>query len=151
MGCSMTTTVREMTAADSDRVAVLAGELGYPTTHAEIEVRFREIEGRRDSQVLVAVDGEDRVVGWVHIHGHLAIVVDRTAEIGGLVVDSRSRGRGIGRFLMTAAEAWARGRGYRRLVLRSNTIRTEAHRFYQDLGYTIVKSQHAFQKSLLDP
>jgi GNAT superfamily N-acetyltransferase len=49
---------------------------------------------------------------------------------------------------MAAAEAWARERGYARLTLRSNTIRTEAHRFYQDLGYTIVKSQHKFQKPL---
>jgi len=73
-------------------------------------------------------------------------VSEGTAEVGGLVVDSRARGKGIGRTLMTAAEAWARERGYTRLMLRSNTIRAEAHRFYQNLGYTIVKSQHKFQK-----
>jgi len=73
-------------------------------------------------------------------------VSEGTAEVGGLVVDSQSRGRGIGRSLMAAAEAWTRERGYSQLMLRSNTIRTEAHRFYQKLGYTIVKSQHKFQK-----
>ena len=70
------------------------------------------------------------------------------AEVGGLVVDSRARGQGIGRSLMAAAESWTRERGYTRLMLRSNTIRAEAHRFYQGLGYTIVKSQHKFQKPI---
>jgi GNAT superfamily N-acetyltransferase len=139
-----------MTAADAEQVAALSGELGYPSTPAQIEARFRAIEGNPDSRVLVAADAEGRVRGWVHVFGHHLMESEGAAEVGGLVVDSRMRGRGIGRTLMAAAEAWARGRGYVRVTLRSNTIRAETHRFYQGLGYTIVKSQHKFQKSLPD-
>jgi len=135
-----------MTAADAERVAALAGELGYPSTPAQIDTRFRAGEANPDSRVLVASDSDGRVWGWVEVLGHHLLVSEGTAEVGGLVVDSRARGRGIGRALMAAAEAWARERGYTRLMLRSNTIRTEAHRFYQGLGYTIMKSQHKFQK-----
>ena len=147
MGSSIATAIRGMSLDDADQVAALAGELGYPSTPAEIEARFRGLEGNADSRVFVASDPDGRVWGWLHVFG-LHLMVSEGAEVGGLVVDSRARGRGIGRSLMAAAEAWARERGYTRLMLRSNTIRTEAHRFYQDLGYTIVKSQHKFQKPL---
>jgi len=148
MGGSITTTVREMTLADADRVAILAGELGYPSTRAQIEARFRAIEGSNDSKVIVAVDDAGEVVGWVHLFCLPLIVSGTYVEVGGLVVDSRFRGRGIGRALMAAAEAWTLERGFKQLMLRSNTLRTEAHQFYKDLGYTIVKSQHKFQKLL---
>ena len=148
MGGSITTAIRSMSLEDAEQVAALAAELGYPSTRAQIESRFRGIQDNRDSQVLVAADSGGQVLGWLHIFGLHLIESEGAAEVGGLVVDSRARARGIGRALMEAAEAWARERGYTRLTLRSNTIRTEAHRFYQDLGYTIVKSQHKFQKPL---
>jgi GNAT superfamily N-acetyltransferase len=148
MGGSITTTIRSMNLSDSGQVASLAGELGYPSTPAQIEARYQGIEGNPDSRVFVAEGPDGRVRGWVHVFGHRVIESEGAAEVGGLVVDSGARGNGIGRSLMAAAEAWARERGYTRLVLRSNTIRTEAHRFYQNLGYTIVKSQHKFQKPL---
>lgn len=148
MSGSIATTVRAMTFGDADQVAALAGELGYPSTRAQIEARFRGIEGNDDSRVFVAADPDGRVWGWVHVLGHHLMVSEGQAEVGGLIVDSRARGVGIGRSLMAAAEGWARERGYAGLMLRSNTIRTEAHRFYQDLGYTIVKTQHKFQKPL---
>jgi GNAT superfamily N-acetyltransferase len=148
MGGSITTTIRTMTLADAEQVAALAGELGYPSSPAQIEARFRRVDGNPDSRVFVAADPDGKVWAWVHVFGHHLLESDGQAEVGGLIVDSRARGRGIGRSLMAAAEAWARERGYTRLTVRSNTIRTEAHRFYQDLGYTIVKSQHKFQKPL---
>jgi GNAT superfamily N-acetyltransferase len=137
-----------MTGADAGQVSALAGELGYPSTPAQIERRFRAIEGNADSRVLVAADADGLVLGWVHVFGLHLMESEGAAEVGGLVVDSRVRGRGIGRSLMAAAEAWALERGYTRVTLRSNTIRTETHRFYLGLGYSIVKSQHKFQKPI---
>jgi len=149
MARSIAIAVRPMSFADAPRVAALAGELGYPSTETQIESRFREVERDEDSKILVATGEDGKIWGWVHVFGHRVIVSDGQAEVGGLVVDSRIRGRGIGRTLMAAAEEWARSRGYRVIVLRSNTIRTEAHRFYRDLGYDVTKSQHKFQKALL--
>jgi len=148
MDGSITTTIRAMTLDDSDRVASLAGELGYPSTKPQIEARFRRVEDDPDSRVFVAADSDGRVWGWVHVFGLRLMESGGPAEVGGLIVDARGRGKGIGRSLMAAAEAWARERGYERLTLRSNTIRTEAHGFYQSLGYTIVKTQHKFLKHL---
>ena len=73
---------------------------------------------------------------------------DPYAEIGGLVVDERHRGSGIGQRLLEQAETWGRAKACASIRLRSNIIRKEAHEFYLQRGYTITKTQHAFAKNL---
>ena len=69
-------------------------------------------------------------------------------EIVGLVVDEQARRTGTGRRLVAAAEDWARARGMPELFLRSNVLRTEAHPFYEQLGFLRTKTQHAYVKPL---
>ena len=88
------------------------------------------------------------VVGWLHVHAHHVVERDPRAEVGGLVVDENFRGSGVGRLLMQRAEDWAREKGYREVVLRSNVIREHAHTFYESLGYTVTKTQNHFRKIL---
>jgi GNAT superfamily N-acetyltransferase len=135
-----------MTAADAAQVAALAGELGYPSTPAQIETRFRTVQGNPDSRAFVASDARGHVQGWVHVYGRHHLESDGTAEIGGLVVAQESRGQGVGRALMGAAESWAREHGYQRVRLGSNIVRVEAHDFYKRLGYSVLKTHHRFQK-----
>ena len=87
-------------------------------------------------------------VGWVHVV--LAEYVDAEAfvVIGGLVVDRARRRLGIGRALMDRAETWARERGCSMVRLTSSAARKAAHRFYEDLGYTNIKTQYSFVKAL---
>ncbi len=151
MGLGNTTRVRPMTTGDSETVADLACQLGYPSTRAEIERRFRAIDGNPDSQVLVAEDAGGAVLGWIHVFGNHLLESEGEAEVGGLVVDSGARGQGVGKRLMEAAEAWAREHGYLRVCVRSNKIRLETHKFYLHLGYTILKSQYKFRKPLREP
>jgi GNAT superfamily N-acetyltransferase len=64
------------------------------------------------------------------------------------VVDEQARGAGVGRALMARAEQWARDHGCVAVTLRTNVVRTEAHAFYEKLGYGNVKTQHAYRKRL---
>jgi GNAT superfamily N-acetyltransferase len=73
---------------------------------------------------------------------------DPRAEVAGLVVDASCRSRGIGAMLMARTEEWAREHGCAAVTLRSNVIRERAHRFYERLGYQIVKTQKSFRKTL---
>ena len=57
-------------------------------------------------------------------------------------------GAGIGSRLVDAAERWAIRRGLARMRVRSNTVRERAHRFYARLGYVVVKTQSALDKTL---
>ena len=71
--------------------------------------------------------------------------------IGGLVVDREYRGQGIGRRLLSEAEQWAAQQGCAIVRLWSSATRTEAHRFYEHVGYMNVKTQLSFAKPLNGP
>lgn len=143
--------VRPMTETDLADVARLATQLGYPSTPEQVERRFRSIQAAPDSHVAVAVGESGAVVGWIHVFGNRLLESEPDAEIGGLVVDASVRGRGVGTALVAAAEAWARDRGYPVVSVRSNIVRKEAHEFYQERGYGIVKTQVKFRKTVARP
>jgi hypothetical protein len=55
-----------MTPADSNCVADLVTQLGYPATAGEIARRFTRLDGRYDQALLVAED-EGEVAGWIQV------------------------------------------------------------------------------------
>jgi len=56
-------------------------------------------------------------------------------RITALVVDRRSRRRGIGRLLVAHALSWADQAGCQLVELTSALNRAEAHAFYRSLGF----------------
>jgi GNAT superfamily N-acetyltransferase len=140
-----------MRAGDEAAAAELAGQLGYPTTAAQVGERLRRAAGQPDAALLVAEAAAGRVVGWAHAFGVYLLESEPYAELGGLVVDERERGRGVGRALLAAVEGWAREGGFASVRLRSNVVRERAHAFYERLGYERVKTQHCFRRELRDP
>lgn len=140
--------VRPMTSADAEEVAALCSQLGYPATPAEVAHRLGLLDGREDSAAFVAEGSDESIAGWIQVAGRVLLEAAPYAEIGGLIVDERLRGQGIGRMLLDAAEAWALRRGYDELRLRSNVAREEAHAFYARLGYEPIATSHLFRKPL---
>lgn len=133
---------------DSQNLAELCGELGYPTRLEDAARRLKDILVNPVNEALLAAVVEDQVVGWVHVLRVNFLGSEAFAEIGGLVVHPAYRGRGVGKALMSAAEDWAHRAGLSAVKLRSNTLRTEAHIFYENLGYQRIKSQFTFHKDL---
>lgn len=65
-------------------------------------------------------------------------VLHRPAPVGRismLVVDAKLRNRGIGEALVRAAEHALVASGCQIVEVTSNNARTDAHRFYERLGY----------------
>ena len=65
----------------------------------------------------------------------------RRCEINGLVIDEHHRGMGVGKLLIDKIKLWAREKGNDKIGLHSNIKRTEAHLFYEHLGFTEIKQQ----------
>jgi len=140
--------IRRARAEDAEAVAGLSDQLGYPTSPEEVERRLRRILGDDGHALFVAEDRDGKVIGWVHIYLCPLVEVALQAEVGGLVVDERHRGQGVGQRLLEWAEQWAAQKGCSAVTVRSNVIRERAHRFYARLGYRTVKTQRVFTKSL---
>lgn len=140
-------TLRAARAEDAAVIARLAAQLGYPASADDISGRLVRISSRARHRVLVA-QARDAVIGWVHVLSDEHLESGEFAEIAGLVVDDASRGTGVGRMLLGAAEAWARGGGFASIRVRSNVIRAEAHAFYEREGFALRKTQKVFEKLL---
>ena len=141
--------LRVATEADVGPMAELTTQLGYPVETDVLRARLVAVRSRTDDEVLVAVDASDRPLGWVHV-GRLALLeTSDRACINGLVVDDAHRSAGLGAALVAGAERWARERGATAMIVRSRSTRERAHRFYERIGYVVVKRSHVFEKPLV--
>ena len=140
--------IRSVSIQDAAGVALLSDQLGYPSTEAEVHGFILDLMADDDHAVFVAESGADSIIGWIHAFRTKRVFTEAFAEIGGMVVDQRFRGRGIGKKLLEAAEGWALEAGCPILRIRSNVVRDQAHEFYKGLGYSVLKSQKVFGKDL---
>jgi GNAT superfamily N-acetyltransferase len=143
---TLATSIRQALATDAQRIAALAGQLGYEVPVPHVERQLQRMNDERT--VFVAIVPRVGVVGWIGVALRDAITDSGRADIEGLVVEDEYRGNGIGELLVQAAEEWARRRGCTSMRLVSNVVRERAHEFYKRLGYDVLKTQHAFKKSL---
>lgn len=144
----LTCSVRAPLPGDYDKMAGLAGQLGYESTGADVQTRLDEMCDPNLYAVYVAELPGGRIAGWVAVYMFRAVELDRFAEISGLIVDQQIRSLGIGKALLDVAEQWARSRGCSTISVRSNVTRERAHRFYAHNGYEHIKTQKEFRKSL---
>jgi GNAT superfamily N-acetyltransferase len=139
--------VRPARTEDAPALAVLAGQLGYPTSSEELSLRLPEVAANPDAVILVAGERDD-VQGWIHVELKRSLLTPLAAQVMGLVVDERRRSEGIGAALLAAGEAWARERGCRSMLVGTRVTRERAHRFYRRAGYDLLKTSHFFEKGL---
>ncbi len=137
--------IREATAADAAALAALSTQLGYRTQPDEAAERLNAL---RPAGTVLAAEEDGAVLGWIHVCGVQFFQSPPFAEVGGLVVDEARRGKGVGKLLLQAAARWAAERGYRKLRVRSNVVREDAHRFYEREGFQRVKTQAVFDRKL---
>jgi GNAT superfamily N-acetyltransferase len=140
--------VRPTVQEDYPRLLTLADQLGYPLSPDQIKLSLLELLERDDHMIYSAVTPDHQVVGWVHIFERPLLISIETAELGGLVVEEKLRGEGIGRALLGAAEQWAFNRGLTSLTVRSNVKRIKTKAFYLKLDYQLEKTSNTFKKRL---
>ena len=72
------------------------------------------------------------------ITGHAMAAIHSTPTVAwltALVVTKTARGKGVGRRLVERLEQWAVERGAAKISLTSALHRSEAHAFYEGIGY----------------
>ena len=127
--------VRSATVHDAPELARLLTMLGHPTDVAQIVAHWDEWSARGDAAI-VADAGDGTLAGVATLHRMRVLHRPRpVGRITALVVDERVRGRGIGGTLVAAAERTLAGAGCGLLEITSNVRRTDAHAFYERLGY----------------
>jgi GNAT superfamily N-acetyltransferase len=107
-----------------------------PESLAQYLAAFDEIDADPRSAIYVAASTE-RALGTFQITflRHLTHGGSKIGQVEAVHVASDYRGRGIGEAMMRFAIDLARRGGCGRMQLTSNKRRTDAHRFYERLGF----------------
>ncbi|MFI6486533.1 GNAT family N-acetyltransferase [Streptomyces sp. NPDC050564] len=122
--------------------ALYAAEYGWNTDYeglvARIVADFAEDHDPHLERVWIAESGGGRPVGCV-----MCVRDDApgTARLRLLLVEPDARGLGIGDRLVEAVVGFARGVGYRDLVLWTNDVLSAARRIYQRHGFVLVSEK----------
>ena len=145
----MALAIRDASPHDSEAVAHLVGQLGYPTSPEAVAARITQLEASRADRLVVAeLDGD--IVGLASLHVSLSVEYDDpAAKLSAIVVDERYRRRGIGEALVMALEGEARARGCGLIFLTTAERRKDAHTFYRRLGFE--ETGRRFAKLLREP
>jgi predicted GNAT family N-acyltransferase len=109
---------------------------------AAMAIRHAVFVGEQDVPVALEVDGlDDEAAHLVALRDGTVVATCRllahgaTVHLGRLAVDAAARRQGIAGALLSAAEAWARDRGARRIALSAQTY---AAPLYAAAGYRAV-------------
>ncbi|MEM8532348.1 MAG: GNAT family N-acetyltransferase [Chloroflexota bacterium] len=139
--------IRPASRDDSSDIAMLLGQLGYPTDPVAVMTRLGRVEATGLDQILVAEE-QEQIVGVAALHIIPALIHQQgpLAQITAIVVDEQRLREGIGRQLLETAEELARNAGCYGIEISSNAQRTAVHTFYETLGYT--QSSFLFRKVL---
>jgi ribosomal protein S18 acetylase RimI-like enzyme len=115
---------------------------------ASYDDAFREIAAQAGNMVLIA-EADGALVGCLQLTliAGLSRRGMKRAQIEGVRVAGHSRGRQIGERLVRHAIDIARNEGCGLVQLTTDTSRTEAHRFYERLGFATT---HLGMKLALD-
>lgn len=137
-----------MTEGDAAAVARLTTQLGYPVEPVEQARRLADVLARTDDALLVSIDADASVTGWIHVRRSALLEESDLAVVEGLVVDESHRSQGVGAALLAAGEEWARRHGAATLVVRSRVTRERAHAFYRRHGFVERKRSVVLAKAL---
>lgn len=131
--------VRLYRAEDEEGVRALAprlliGAAEWIPSEAMLAAIHRWLDESLTGVAFVAVEA-DRVRGFVTVTERRHFTGLPEAYVGELVVAEDAEGRGVGRALMEAVEAWARERELARVSLDTGAANSGARGFYVALGY----------------
>jgi GNAT superfamily N-acetyltransferase len=134
--------IRRATAADLPAVVALLADdvLGAaresPDDPGPYEAAFAEID-RDPQQLLIVADRAGEIVGTAQLTflPGLSHRGATRAQIEAVRIGSAARGSGLGRTLIGWCVQRARERGCTMVQLTSDATRTDAHRFYEQLGF----------------
>ena len=137
--------IRKYHDSDLGNLVELMAQLGYQHTERSLSENICAV--RESGGEIFVADSRSKVCGCICAIFDIRLAAGINGEIVSLVVDRSARGMGVGKGLVAQAESWLKQRT-NRLRVRANSVRSEAHNFYESLGYSLSKTQSVFTKNV---
>ena len=143
--------LRDITVFDAQEIQRISKiVLGYDVDLDIVKKQIEKLTNDNKHNVIIGFENEQtrKIVGFVHAELYESLYMDTGLNILGLAVDSNFQGQGIGKKLMSSIEGYALKNNISFIRLNSNVRRTEAHKFYESIGYICDKTQKRLIKKL---
>jgi len=134
---------RQAQISDQDAIAFLSEQWGYKSGSKIMSRSLKEILQQTDHRLLL-LQHEQEIAGWIHGIYSFRMASEPFVEIVGMVVDSRFRRQGMGKFLVEEIMQWAKTRNCSLIRVRCHIVRKEANMFYSDIGFKEIKQQKVY-------
>lgn len=141
----MSGAVRMCRTDDAEQICmIIRDELGYTDITADkVLSSLQKIIGSDDYFTLVAEDNGE-ICGFISAVREISLESGEYCRILALAVKKEHQRQRLGTTLITLVESKARSEGAELVTLSSQFKRTEAHEFYEKLGYE--KTSYTFKK-----
>ena len=143
--------LRDITIFDAQEIQRISKfVLGYDVDLDIVKKQIEKLTNDNKHNVIIGFENEQtrKIIGFVHAELYESLYMDTGLNILGLAVDSNFQGQRIGKKLMSAIEDYALKNNISFIRLNSNVRRTEAHKFYESIGYICDKTQKRLIKKL---
>ena len=137
---------------------ICSEEMGYECAPALVKSKIEKLDSKREAVFVAEVETLQnqgllhgrgtQLVGFIHVERYDVLYFESMANILGLAVKKDFQKQGLGKALLLAAENWAQENEIYLMRLNSGINRTDAHGFYEHLGYVSEKEQKRFVKNL---
>lgn len=140
--------IREAQFSDAEALySINKTSLGYDYPLAQTKKQLQELLESTDNKLLVCIIDE-KVCGYIHAALYQTIYAPTMINILALSIDTAFHGKGCGKALITEIEKWATTVAAVGIRLNSGEERTEAHRFYEHIGFSKRKNQANYYKMI---
>jgi N-acetylglutamate synthase-like GNAT family acetyltransferase len=127
--------VRRAEFRDTKEISDLMTQLGYDATSSLLDKKLTEFSTSPIDAVFVA-EVHGTITGCISCHITSLFHQEGSAgRITSLVIDQEKRGMGVGKLLVSEAEAFFHLHGCVKSEVTSGDHRPEAHVFYKSCGY----------------
>jgi (aminoalkyl)phosphonate N-acetyltransferase len=141
--------IRPCIASDGESVRLMIEDLQKKKFQAAPFLHRFEANLQNPRVIYLAAFMEDQVIGFLSVHLQPLLHHEaEMAEVQELVVTPTQQHKGVGKKLVTHALTMLKEMGIPQLEVTCNKNRLDAHRFYEEIGFT--NSHFKFTKRLED-
>ncbi|MBO1871679.1 GNAT family N-acetyltransferase [Lachnoanaerobaculum sp. Marseille-Q4761] len=141
--------IREINISDAEEIQKICKiTLGYDVDISTVKNQINKLSCDNKHHIIAVYEDDNiqKAIGFVHAQVYESVYSDTGLNILGLAVDPKFQGNGVGKKLMYYIEKYALDNNMAFIRLNSANYRLEAHKFYENIGYTSDKLQKRFIK-----
>ena len=141
--------IREINISDAQEIQKICKvALGYDVDISTVRNQINKLSCDNKHHIIAVYEDDNihKVIGFIHAQVYESVYSDTGLNIMGLAVDPQFQGMGVGKKLMCCIEKYAIDNNMAFVRLNSANYRLEAHKFYENIGYTSDKLQKRFIK-----